>query len=239
MIYDVQSIRTFIRTELNEAGTTRITDAEILASINDGQMYVATRSLCIEKDALCSTMTGRNTIKHSVIRINYIEYIGIDSYAYFTDDVFVASDVTWYATAGTTEIELGLQKIMPTNIGHTPLKDTTPQKWFNWGKYVILEGVPDKIYALRLYYSDYPATLTGDTEVLEVPREFQDTVVDFALHALCIKLKRWAEVGTYYNKCTSGIQKAKAEYIKRVPDSRAAREIPESVEEVKNEADHT
>ncbi|MDD5187632.1 MAG: hypothetical protein PHF57_05445 [Methanoregula sp.] len=234
MIYTVSSIETLVRYDLNQSGTTEISSAEVLRAVNDGQMFVATRGLSIEKEAVKVTTSGRNVIKHDGIRVNYIELIGTDEYRYFIDDdcVWTDDDVTWYNTAAATSYNIGLQCILPTNIGYVALRGTQPQKWFNWGKYVVIEPVPDDMYCMKLYCADYPATLVDTWEELEVPKEFQPSVIDFVKSVLCIKLKRYTEVAAYYNKSIAGIQKAKAEYIRKIPDPRSAREVPEVIKNV-------
>ena len=236
MIYIVSTMRTLIRTELNESTTTRISNAEILAALNEGYKFVATRGLCYEAETAYVTTVGRNIIKHAGLRVNSIEYLGLDSLVQFTDGdiVFTDGDVTWYTTSGVAEDQIGLQCILPTNVGYVPLKGTQPQKWFPWGKYVVLEPTPDARYVLKLYIATYPAALVGDTDELLVPDEFKRSVVDYAESVLCIKLRRWAEVGAFYNKCIIGTQKARAEFVKSRPDPRAARDIPKEVKEVQS-----
>jgi hypothetical protein len=231
MIYTVASVETTIRSELNESTTTRLSSAEILRAINDGQVYVATRGLCIQKEALSVTVPGRNTIPALGVNVNYIELIGAAGYVVF-DSIFTDSTVTWYHTAGTTSTPIGLQLILPTNIGYVPLNGAAPQKWFPWGNSIVIEPLPADRYILKLYYADYPAAIvSGD---LEVPKEFQRCVIDFCLWSLCIKLKRWTEVAAFYNKCAVGIQRAQAEYVKSNPAARAAREVPKSVKEAQS-----
>lgn len=231
MIYNVTNMEALIRSELNESTTLRISDTELLAAINDGYKYVATRGLCYEKESLGVTIVGRSTVKFAGIRVNYLELLGIDSYSVFTDDdmKFTDDDTTWYAVAGAQTTDRGLMCILPTAIGHTPLNGTIPQKWFNWGKYVIVEPVPDQRYVLKFYYSDYPTALALNTDELLLPKEFHRCVIDYAEAMLSIKLKRWVDVVGHYNMCAQQLQKARSEYILKRPDPRAMREIPEAV----------
>jgi hypothetical protein len=234
MIFTVDSLSDVVRSELNETQTTIISAAEMLRAINDTQLHIATRAYCIEKEASMVTTSGRNRIKFNGIRVNYIEYLGIDSPIVFSSD-FTDLSVTWNLTAGSAGTNLGLQRILPTNIGHTSLKTTTPEKWFNWGKYVIIEPVPDDRYILKLYYADYPAELTLTTEELEVPHEFQQCSISLVLSLLSMKLRRWGDSMGYYNKYISELQVAKAQYVNKYPDIRASLLIPDTVRKVSNE----
>jgi hypothetical protein len=224
-----------IRSEMNESSQGRISSAEVLSVINAGQSEAATRGLCIEKDCLVTTIPGRNSIASVGVNVNYIEVIGVDYYCIFVDGdvVFTDAAVGWYRTTVVSSVGMGLQCILPTNIGYTPLNGNAPQKWFPWGKVIILEPVPDTRYVLKLYYSDYPADLVNPTDVPEVPTEFHRCIVDFAISALCIKLRRWSEVAAYYNRYINELQAARIVYIKKISDQRSAHEVPQAVKEVK------
>lgn len=229
MIYTVDTIEDILRSELNEYSTIRISAAEVLAAINDAQLHVATRSLCIEKEILEVTVSGRNTVKSYGIRTNYVELISEDDLVVFTDDdvTFEDDDVEWNTIAASADLKIGLQCILPTNIGSVPLNNSTyPEYWFNWGDYLVIEPVPDARYILKLYYADYPIQLTGDSSVLEVPKEFHQCVIDYALHLLSIKLQRWTDVALYYNKYLTSLQMATVIYVRKFPDTKASREIP-------------
>lgn len=232
MIYTVGTLEDIIRTELNEYATTRISAAEVLAALNDAQLQVATRSLCIEKEILEVTVSGRNTVKSYGIRTNFVELISLDSAVVFTSDdvTFEDDDVEWNTIAAAADLKIGMQCILPTNIGSVPFNNKTyPEYWFNWGEYLVIEPVPDARYILKLYYSDYPAKLTDDASVLEVPKEFHQCVIDYTLYLLSIKLQRWTSVAIYYNKYITSLQMATVVYVRKFSDARASREIPKQI----------
>lgn len=231
MIYSVTSMESLIRSELNESTTVRISSTEILNAINDGYTFVATRGLCYEKDTLIVTTSGSAVFPRPGLKVKAIEMTGYDGYIYFADDdmVWTDDDMTFYKTAATALTDISMACVLPTNIGYLVEKGTAPQHWFNWGEYIVVSPTPDNRYILKVYYADYPTALTLSTDELLIPKEFHRCVVDFAESMLCIKLRRWTEVAVLYNKCTSGIQKAMGEYIKRVPDIRALREMPTEV----------
>lgn len=226
----VSTAKSLIRSGLNESSTAKVSDAEVLQSINDGQIQVATRGLCLEKVIFETTITGQHIIPGHGVKVTSVELLGLDSYTVFSGS-YEPSDVTWYNTAGVSPTNRGMPCILPTNIGYLPLKGTAPQRWFNWGRYIVIEPTADARYVLKLHYADYPATLTADLDELEVPLEFQQCVIDFAISVLSIKLRRWSEVATFYNKYILGLQSAKEVYIKKRPDPRAARDIPDAVKE--------
>jgi hypothetical protein len=191
---------------------------------------VATRGLCLEKETYITTKTGVDIYPRPGMRVNYIELVASSGYDYF-DDPYTDDDNTWYRTTTAAITYKGMYCIMPTNNGYIPVTGTTPQHWFNWGKYIILHPIPIAGYVLKAFYSDYITELINDQDILLIPKEFHRSVIDYAEAVLSIKLRRWFEVASLYNKCISGVQRAREEYIKRNPDYRALREVPKEVKE--------
>jgi hypothetical protein len=222
MIYTVSNIESLVRSALNEPSTVIFTSADILRMINDAQLHCATRAFCIEKSTLLVTTPGSYLVRAPGAIVNYVELVGSASYGFY-DDIFTDDEVTWHRTqTATNTSSFGLQQIIAENFGHKTVipGDYTPQKWVNWGAYIIIDPVPDDGYILKTFYSDYPAELLNTTDVLEVPKEFQPAIIDFVLMLMCMKLKRWAEVGGHYNKYITTLQKATATFIEQSPDTR-------------------
>jgi hypothetical protein len=110
-------IRDLIRSNLNESGTTGITDTELNSIINDGYKDTAAKGLCYESKITMTNISASvrvlPLIGNNVIRVNYVEYN--------------------LASSG-----LGMMSIMPQNMGHMPIDGTTPQFWFQWGDFLII-----------------------------------------------------------------------------------------------------
>jgi hypothetical protein len=232
-------MESMIRSDLNESTTVRISSAEILTALNEAYKEVASRGLSIEQEDYAVTTEGCNFVKTTGNTVTYVELVNLGDTVFFLD----TPDVAWQDTLGVTwQSEenpsgfprQGLQCISPLAVGYIPiLRGTFPQYWFPWGKYIFIEPKPDDRYLLRLYYADTPtaAMTTGTPE--DLPIEFHPCVPKFAAAMLCIKLKRWADVTKFYNLYITSLQGARALYIKKYPDLRAAHVQPDSVE-VKN-----
>jgi hypothetical protein len=208
-------IRTLIRSELNETGTSLLTDTELNRIVNDGYKDVAVKGLCYENKLTYDNIsTGTRTISLSangVIRVNYVEY-----------------------KTGTTEGGLGLLCVAPQTIGHSTIDEAanTPRYWFQWGQNLIIEPVPDAAtYDLAVYAACYPAAvLSADGDKPDsIPVEFHECVYGFALAFAAYKLKRWGDAGNAYNRYIMDVQRKRAEYVTKYPEGRYTHEIPDDV----------
>ncbi len=126
---------------------------------------------------------------------------------------------------------LMLPQIQPTNCGFVTINGNTPQYWFPWGQYVVIEPVPDAVYTLRLFVSDYPdSELTLTTQYpSSLPEEFQSCIIAFACYALSMKLKKWKQAAKFYNIYIRNLKKRKKDYIDRKAEKRAIHHIPDNV----------
>ena len=140
-----------------------------------------------------------------------------------------------------------LLKIDPRMAGHTTVLATSyPRYWFPWGKYIVIEPVPDAAYPLLLFVSDWPAEeLVNNSDTpTDLPDEFHPCVVDFALYVLSLKLKKWRQAAKYYNNYIKNLKIRKQAYINRKAEQRAIHNIPDNVKgnvlrkEVETRASH-
>lgn len=206
------TIRNLIRSDLNEATTTAITDTELNSIINDGYKDVSVKGMCYEnKITLTDIPISIRMIplsSYNIVRLNYVEY-----------------------NLGASGC-LGLLSVMPQTIGHIPINGYSPQYYFKWGNYLVIEPLPDVgTYDLFLYASCYPAavmTADGDTPA-SLPIEFHESVYQYALAFSCLKLKRWGDAANFYNKYIENVQSKKFEYVSKYPDSRMMHELPATV----------
>jgi hypothetical protein len=124
-------------------------------------------------------------------------------------------------------------RIVPQAIGANPLSGNAPQNWFTWGRYIVIEPVPDvATYDLAIYASCYPAAeMTADSDTpASLPPEFHECVYLFARAYANLKLRRWGAFSSGYNAYIADVQGKKYEYILKHPDPRASSVIPEFVE---------
>ena len=208
----LSTIRNLVRSDLNERSTTSLTNTELNAIINDGYKDVAAKALCYENKLTKSNIPVSVRMiplaSDNVIKVNYVEY-----------------------DLGTSC--LGLMEILPTALGHVPIDGYTPQFWFQWGDYLVIEPLPDAgTYDLFVYASCYPsAVMSSDSATpSDLPIEFHEDVYFFAKAFANLKLKRWADFAVAYNAYITDIQIKKAKYITKYPDTRALHTLPQNVE---------
>ncbi len=201
------SLLTYRRMILSELNTGDLSWIELNNLVNDGYKNVCGKALCyesrIDKPNISSSLKLISLVGLNIIKVNYIEY-------------YTAS--------------LGAQKASPSTIGHIYV-DVEPLYWFQWGDYLYVEPAPDvSTYDLYLYSSIYPATvLSLDTDTPSIPESFHEDILNFALAFACLKLKRWTDFASYYNRYITSIQIKRAAYIDKIVDPKSAREPVDNV----------
>lgn len=63
----------------------------------------------------------------------------------------------------------------------------------------------------------------------EIKPEMHECVLDFTRAYAACKLKRWGDAGAAYNRYISAVQEKRWEFIHKIPDPLAARQIPDQV----------
>lgn len=207
-----------VRLRLNEFTQAGVTSGEVFTSFNDAYIHIASRALCIESTTTLSTISG--------------------------------CPFVLFPSTGCRVLEIslstgkGLMEIQPANKGRIPLNGTAPQYWFQWGSNVVIEPVPDAVYALTILYAAYPIVSMKGRDVYnngngisfvdtygvawidydypaELPYEFHPCIVDFASYLMSLKFKRWGKAGEFYNQYVENLSKRKREYIERKAEQRA------------------
>ena len=210
----LSTIRSLIRSELNESTTTALTDTELNSIINDGYKDVSAKGLCYENKIAFNNIAAQKIVPlvfatNHILRVNYVEY-----------------------KSGTTQGGWGMMRVVPQTIGHMKIDGSTPQYWYQWGDYLYVEPVPDvATYDLEVYASCYPAAvLSGDSDTpTNLPSEFHESVYLFAVAFAAFKLKRWGDAANAYNRYIIDIQRKRNEYVTKYPDGRFAHELPDHV----------
>ncbi len=210
-ILNLGTIRTLVRSNLNETTTTPITDTELNSIANDGYINVAVKGLCYEQKIAVNNIPSNVDLipldGYNIVRVNYIEYSSPD-------------------------LPLAMMSVNPQTIGHMVIDGSSPQFWFQWGNYVKIEPLPDtSTYDLNLFVSCYPAIpMIADTDVPSlIPAEFHECVFLYTLAFSCMKLRRWNDAINYYNRFTESIQKEKSEYYSKFAEVRANLDLSNKV----------
>lgn len=125
----------------------------------------------------------------------------------------------------------GLLRILPQSVGHIDLTGSSPQYWFQWGQYIVIEPVPDITYLLTLFVSDYPETeLTLTTDFPDgLPDEFHSCAVDYACYVLALRMKKWKKAAKYYNLYVKNLKQRKKDYMDRRADRQKLHSMPDRV----------
>lgn len=206
------TMRNLIRSNLNELTTSVLSDAELNSIINDAYKDVSSRGFCYENKITKSNIPASvkliPLVSDNVVRVHYVEY-----------------DL---ATSGCR----GMIEILPTVVGHVSINDYTPQYWFQWGNFLVVEPLPNvATYDLFIYASCYPATvLSADGDLpSSVQPEFHEVILNLATAMAALKLKRWGDTSLYYNDYVDNIQLRKYDYITKAVDYRVSLEIPGNV----------
>lgn len=216
---NLSTIRSLVRSALNESSTTTLTDTELTSIINDGYKEVCSKTMCYEVRINIPNITSgvrlvplsyASTSNH-VMRVNYVEY---------------------YRTTSDIPYGYGLPQVYPQSLGHMPIDTSVPQFWFQWGDFLVIEMTPDAgTYDLFVYASCYPTTvLSADADIPScAPPEFHESIYLYATAFSAVKLKRWSDVAVFYNRYVDAIQPRKYEYVMKYPENRMWHDIPEKV----------
>lgn len=236
---DTTEITLIVRSTLRlPEGDVPVSDAEILSAIADGYKDTAALALCVEETQDVITTAGERTVPFTGIRVNYVERL----------DTSPPRGLLRVhpATFGLRPAE-GSEPEFWFPWGDVVCLDPVPASAIPLRLYVAdypveLAGGPgvaegDYIFADTSAY-DWTDTVayhwigmtpgTGG-ELSDLPPEFRECPILFALYAVAMKLRAWKAALQWYNRYILSISRRKAEYIRRVPDRRRDREIPLSV----------
>ena len=210
-ILNLGTIRTLVRSNLNETSFTPITDAELNAIVNDGYINVAVKALCYEQKIPVNNIPSSVDLiplaGYNIVKVNYIEYSSPD-------------------------LPLAMISVNPQTIGHVTIDGSSPQFWFQWGNYVKIEPLPDtSTYDLNLFVSCYPALpMIADTDLpYLIPAEFHECIFLYTLAFASFKLRRWNDAIDHYNRFTERVQIERQEYQSKFPEVRAQLDLPNKV----------
>ena len=186
-------LRQRVRTALNEATSGRWSDAEIDRLLNDGQRDIAAKALCLQEVRTLSSARYASDYRKILCgghRVLYLEYVPGDG------------------------PPLGLIKIIPKMMGRMPHKSGAPRYWLPWGRYVILDPAPTEVYNYNAYVAVPPTCeLYDDTDVPEIPADFLEDLIDFAVYRALWKKKKWGQSGLIYGRYMGSIQQKMASYV--------------------------
>lgn len=207
-ILTLEEIRSLVRDEAKEQSEILLSDSFLNMAINLGYKDVAVKAQCYERTfAISNIQAGVRAIPldESVIKANYVE----------------------------NAVSLvGMQEIRPYSIGVADIDDDSPRYWFQWGRYLVIEPIPEvSTYDINIVASCMPDTeMSSDSDTPEdLPPEFHESVFEFSVVPACIKLKKWKSAVLAYNLYITNLKLKRDAFIKAALDRRSDRELPQTV----------
>jgi hypothetical protein len=184
-------LKTNSRAALDEATAALFTDVDILGWINEAERDIAAKTGCLEAVVTTlKTTNGSRLVAFTGNLVNDVEYAGGS-----------------------------LVHITPSRMGRIPLRGiTTPQYWFQWGSYIVIEPKPDAAYDLVVYVSQSPSTeMSTNAHVPEIPLEFQEAIVPYVTMMGKLKAKKYADAAAKYGEYIIILQSLVDTYMRRIP----------------------
>jgi hypothetical protein len=214
--YQLTDLRTMVQDSVLEYSSTLFSDDEIDRALNDGQLDIAAKALCIETSVGWLTDVANSR----TLDITGLIYLTTDNGLTF----LTAGDGVTILTAGagyiqpikvlgveyipTTGTRTGLLPITPNQLGHVSVKGLEPEFFFRWGKYVGIEPNPAAVtYHLVVHIAQAPsAFLTNATPLPTVPDAYVLLLVDYAVFRCLLKLRKWGSAIGVYNEYTGKLK---------------------------------
>lgn len=209
---DFSDILSRVRSRLNETTAAFWTDAELKAWINEGERDIAFKALCIDNVDNVSIPTTTRVVPFSGIKVKYVEHV---------------------PSSGT---RVGLQKITPKQIGRLTANGVNPQYWFQWGSSsgncIIIDPYPSTATGtLNIYTADYPVNeMYADTDEPQVPYEFHESIVDYAVYMALFKNGLWTQSAEAYQRYILVINGLRGKYAEPIADPPDVFMAPDVVE---------
>ena len=236
------SLKTLVRSILDETTAAQWTDANLVRWINAAERDIAIKTGCIETILSLTTTAESRLVAFTGNFVNYVEYAPSGTTEFLPGSKIVwqdTDDATWTDTSDAewvdTEDILWLatpstlfQHITPQHLGHIKLHEIiTPQYWFQWGNNIVIEPRPTVEYDLNVYVSGYPSDqMSTDANEPQIPTEFQKAIPYYAAMMAEFQAKRYTEFAFHYNLYISTIQTLMDSYIIRYPTCMSDIHVP-------------
>ena len=146
----------------DEAGV-QVDNTDIQRWANVAQQEIVTSNKAIKAKSTMPTVIGVSTYSFPAVKIQQIEALHYDNVR--LENVPFAEAERFIISQDPNQEQSG-----------------TPEFWYEWDGELSLWPKPDAVKNLTLYYTAYPAEITGDPlQYLDVPDKFYNAVVDFVL----------------------------------------------------------
>lgn len=209
---DLSYIRTEVRYHLDEATASLWSDAELNRHINDAQRDIAAKTGCMITTVAATTTTGSRLVPFIGHKVQYAEYVPASG------------------------PPIGLISITPKMLGNVQFNDgIIPQYCFQWGQNLVIDPVPQAVYNLNLYVSQYPEyDMSAATDEPVIPLEFHDMIPYYAASMAFLKARRAMSASAMYKFYIGAAGLYRKIYIDPMPDKHRDIKLPDIVEEPQN-----
>jgi hypothetical protein len=238
-------LRTLCRANLDEASAEFYSDALLTFWINSAERDIAAKTGCIESIQALSTTNGSRLVAFTGDKVTDIELYTSGTYSFipgtgvqWQDTADTAwqdlSSVAWEDTVKTLYVPypaVGNVRVTPHNLGHISLRgETSPQYWFQWGNYIVIEPTPDAIYVLNAYTTQSPyRDMVADAEEPEIPYEFQDAIPLYVTYMGKLRARKYGDATAKYGEYIYTLQTLVDKYIHRTPARMKDIRVPDLV----------
>jgi hypothetical protein len=245
----LQTIRTLVRSLLDESTAAQFTDVQLNSWINAAERHIAVLSGCYETIQPLTTTPGDRKVTFVGDRVNYVEFLIGGTYIFIpggstqwqdTDDTIWqdTNDVIWQNYTHAILISnppVGPLRYSPHNLGHMSYDETSaPQFWFQWGNYIVVDPKPATTYNLNAYVSrsDFDV-MTTDGASPTIPAEFVSAIIPYVLYRAKIKARKYREAAQSYAEYIVFLQSLIDKYRIRRPAKNSDIRMPDVVREVR------
>ena len=202
-------------------------DDMIVRALNDAQMDIAVKGLCIEAAVEYTTVANSRLIstQSTILTTDDGIILTTDGGAPLSTadsaEVVKVLGVEYVPTTGTRR---GLLPITPMQLGHIPTKSVEPEFFFRWGRYVGIEPKPTTNYELVIYVAQSPFNkLITPTDIPEIPAAYIPFMIDYAVSRCLIRMRKFQTGFMVYNEYVGRVKRLRrtitAKYAGKAEDT--------------------
>lgn len=205
-------LRNDVIDHLNDYSVVLYPDAMIDRALNDAQLDIAAKALCLEDVLTFYTAASTRTVEVSdkaIVTDSGVSLITDDGKVLVTDNSSEVVKVLGVEYVSATGVRTGLLPITPMQIGHVPSRTGEPEFFFRWGRTIGIEPKPSTTtYHLEVYVAYSPKVLMDQpTSVPELPLTMVPYMLDYATVRCLIRTRKFATAIDIWNGYNQDLMK--------------------------------